>query len=84
MDTDPNPFRESPDSDRSSASTEAPDSRARDFVEADEQSGGTSGSSPMSEEESGGATKSDADTSGNSNSTIDAAVPTAPNANQPM
>jgi hypothetical protein len=53
MNTDPNPFRESPDSDRSSSSTEAPDDSTRDFAEADEEMQGsdTGGSSPMSEGE---------------------------------
>ena len=51
MDTDPNPFRESPDSDRSSSSTEAPDDSTRDFAEVDEEMRGASGSSPMSEGE---------------------------------
>jgi hypothetical protein len=51
MNTDPNPFRESPDSDRSSSSTEAVDDSTRDFAEVDEEMHGAGSSSPMSEEE---------------------------------
>ncbi len=49
MDTDPNPFRDSPDSDRSASPTEAPDDSARDFT-ADEESGSTGDPSPMSDD----------------------------------
>ena len=48
MDTDPNPFRESPDSDRSASATEAP-SDTQDVAEVSEEP--TGGSSAMSEDE---------------------------------
>jgi hypothetical protein len=69
MNTDPNPFRESPDSDRSSSSTEAPDDSTRDFAEVDEemQGSGASGSSPMSE----GEEDSSASTGGEENLSAD-------------
>ena len=54
MDTDPNPFRESPDSDRASSSTEAPDDSTRDFAEVDEEMRRSGGSSPMREDEEDG------------------------------
>ena len=63
MDTDPNPFRDSPDSDRSASSTEAPDDDARDFAVESEEPAATSTTtpSPMSEgsEESSTSASSD-------------------------
>jgi hypothetical protein len=50
LDTDPNPFRDSPDEDRSGSSMEAPDDDAQD-VNSDAASDTTTGSSPMSEGE---------------------------------
>ncbi len=55
MDTDPNPFRYSPDRERSESPTEAPSDDTRDFAAADSTSGagGMSGAadpSPMSED----------------------------------
>ena len=50
MDTDPNPFRDSPDEDRSGSSTEAPADDAQE-VTSDASSDTTTGSSPMSEGE---------------------------------
>lgn len=49
MDTDPNPFRNSPDSDRSSSSTEAVDDTEDVNVSTTETT--TSGPSPMSEDD---------------------------------
>jgi hypothetical protein len=49
MDTDPNPFRDTPDSDRSASPTEAPDDETRDFT-ADDDTTSSGGSTPMSEE----------------------------------
>ncbi len=50
MDTDPNPFRDSPDIDRSSSPSEAPDNSTRDFT-LDNDVSTTGGSSPMSDDE---------------------------------
>jgi hypothetical protein len=47
MNTDPNPFRESPEGERSSSSSEAVDDTSRDFAEMDEENT-SGGSSPMS------------------------------------
>jgi hypothetical protein len=50
LDTDPNPFRDSPDEDRSGSSTEAPADDAQDIT-SDAASNNSEGSSPMSEGE---------------------------------
>jgi len=50
MDTDPNPFRDSPDEDRSSSSTEAPSDDTQD-VNADAAGDASDEPSPMSEDE---------------------------------
>ncbi|HKP53764.1 MAG TPA: hypothetical protein VJ183_14075 [Chloroflexia bacterium] len=57
MDTDPNPFRDSPDSDRSASPTEAPDNDTRDFT-ADEDTASAGKSSPMSDDSAGSASDS--------------------------
>jgi hypothetical protein len=57
MDTDPNPFRDAPDSDRSASPTEAPDDETRDFT-ADDETNSAGGSSRMSEESDDSSTSS--------------------------
>jgi hypothetical protein len=47
MNTDPNPFRESPEGERSSSSSEAVDDTSQDFAEIDEENT-AGGSSPVS------------------------------------
>jgi len=55
MDTDPNPFRDSPDAERSASSTEAPDDQDRDVNAAESATSGTN-PSPMSEQSADRAT----------------------------
>lgn len=56
MDTDPNPFRDSPDSERSVSPTEAPDDSTRDFTAHDATT--SDSSSPMSDDSGEGSTAS--------------------------
>lgn len=51
MDTDPNPFRDSPDEDRSSSSTEAPSDDTQDVNSDAASDSASEGPSPMSEDE---------------------------------
>ncbi len=84
MDTDPNPFRESPDSDRSSSSTEAIDDTTRDFAEISEEDT-SSGSSPMSEDDDNDSSADDSSTDtddSSTNGTSDSATPDPHNYNE--
>ena len=89
MDTDPNPFRDSPDSDRSASPTEAPDDDTRDFTTKEEATS-TGDSSPMSGTSSGSSPDSVTDpntsnaTPGEPSSQTDTNPGTATGSTQPV